>query len=419
MRESWIEIPVGSDFPLENIPFGICRMPEGETVVCTRIGDTVVNLLLLSNLALLDGCGIKDFKILTDFSLNRFMDLGNEVSKKVRRRLMDLFSKGFDEQNLLAMPEMKLIRPVSEVEMLMPVKVGDYTDFYSSREHAYNVGCMFRDPANALLPNWLHIPVGYHGRSSSIVVSGAKIHRPLGQTFPDGAESPVFGPSKQLDFELEMAFVISGNNQLGTPIPVDKAENHIFGMMIFNDLSARDIQKWEYVPLGPFLSKSFGSVVSPWIVTLDALEPFRTNGPEQDPEPLPYLRSGGKRTFDIKLEVFLQPKDGTETRLSQSNFRYLYWNMSQQLAHHTINGCNMRTGDMCASGTISGPDAGSRGSMLELAWKGTEPIVLPDGTTRTFLHDNDTVIMRAFAQNESLRIGFGESRFTLLKTKQL
>jgi len=299
----------------------------------------------------------------------------------------------------------------------MPVEVGDYTDFYSSIEHATNVGVMFRDPENALLPNWKHIPVGYHGRSSSIVVSGTDINRPMGQTLAAGAENPAYGPSKQMDFELEMAFITNKATSLGDQVTLENAEDHIFGMVLFNDLSARDIQKWEYVPLGPFLGKNFGSVVSPWIVTLEALDPFRVQGPEQDPPVLSYLEYQGEKNFDIKLEVFLKPQGGKENLISSSNFKYMYWNMAQQLAHQTVNGCNINPGDMYASGTISGPTPESYGSMLELAWKGTKPLKMDDGGERKFIHDHDAIIMRGYAKNDKVRIGFGETRTTILPAK--
>jgi fumarylacetoacetase len=301
--------------------------------------------------------------------------------------------------------------------MLMPVHVGDYTDFYSSKEHATNVGIMFRDPANALLPNWKHIPVGYHGRASSIVVSGAEVHRPKGQIKPADATIPVFSASKQLDFELETAFIIGKENPLGDSISTAEAEDYIFGMVLFNDLSARDIQSWEYVPLGPFLSKNFASVISPWVVTLDALEPFRCSGPMQDTEVLPYLDFEGDRNFDIDLEVLIKSGNATEVSVCKSNFRYMYWNMCQQLAHHTVNGCNMRIGDLCGSGTISGPDAGSYGSMLELTWKGTKPLKMPDGSERKFINDEDTIIMRGFCDKDGIRVGFGEAVVKILPAK--
>jgi fumarylacetoacetase len=298
--------------------------------------------------------------------------------------------------------------------MHLPVEVGDYTDFYSSIEHATNVGKMFRDPANALLPNWKHLPVGYHGRASSIVVSGTPIQRPSGQILPKGAEQPVFQPSTRLDFELEMAFIIGKESQLGQPISTAAAADYIFGLALFNDWSARDIQQWEYVPLGPFLGKNFGSSISPWIVTLEALEPFKVNGPVQEPAVLPYLQFEGPWNYDIALEVGIQPATNSETIVSRSNYKFMYWNMLQQLAHHTVNGCNVRIGDVMASGTISGPEEGSFGSMLEIAWMGTKPIQMVDGSTRTFLQDGDRVIMRGFAQNAQIRVGFGAVEGTII-----
>lgn len=298
--------------------------------------------------------------------------------------------------------------------MLLPVQIGDYTDFYSSKEHATNVGKMFRDPENALLPNWLHIPVGYHGRSSTIVPSGIPVHRPMGQTLPNGQSTPVFGPSQSIDFELETAFITTDANIMGENIPVNEAEDYIFGMVLLNDWSARDIQKWEYVPLGPFLAKNFASSISPWIVTMDALEPFRTKGPKQEPTPLPYLQQKGKHAFDINLEVYIEPENVEPTLVSKSNFKYMYWSMCQQLAHHTSNGCRVNSGDMMGSGTISGPTEDSYGSMLELTWSGKNPIKMKDGSERKFINDNDTVIMKGYCQNSSVRIGFGDVSSKLL-----
>lgn len=309
------------------------------------------------------------------------------------------------------------IYDIDEVEMLLPVHVPNYTDFYSSIEHATNVGKMFRDPDNALLPNWKHLPVGYHGRASSIVVSGTPIHRPKGQMKPADQDQPVFGPCKQLDFELEMAFIVNKMTDLGESVTVEDAEDAIFGMVIFNDWSARDIQSWEYVPLGPFLGKNFGSSISPWVVTLEALEQFRTSSPKQDPEVLDYLKFEGERNFDIQLEVALKPENGEENVICQSNFKYMYWNMAQQLAHHTVNGCNLEVGDMYASGTISGKDPHSFGSMLELTWRGQYPLKLSNGEERKFIQDNDTIIMRAFAEKEDVRVGFGEVSGTILPAK--
>lgn len=415
---SWLPIPSDSDFPLENIPFGIFRTAEDPAPrAATIIGDTIIDLKHLAKYGYFDGHLAFDHGVLAQASLNAFIGLGKKATQAVRTRLQKIFEENNPE--LRDYPHFRewVCLPVQKVEMLLPIEIGDYTDFYSSREHATNVGTMFRDPANALLPNWLHLPVGYHGRSSSIVASGTPVRRPVGQSepTPENNNLPGFGPSRQVDFELEMAFVVGRNTELGQRIPVAHAEDFIFGMMIFNDWSARDLQKWEYVPLGPFLGKNFGSSVSPWIVTLQALEPFRTSGPEQhSPEPLPYLRGAGPSTFDISLEVVIQPENSPEQTVCRSNFRYLYWSMAQQLAHHTVNGCNVRIGDLMASGTISGPTPDSFGSMLELAWKGTKPVSMADGSERKFIQDHDTVTMRAFAQKDGLRIGFGEVRSEVL-----
>lgn len=321
--------------------------------------------------------------------------------------------------SLLRKEALGLLIPMAEVTMHLPVKVGDYTDFYSSREHATNVGKMFRDPENALLPNWLHLPVGYHGRASSIIPSGQAIHRPTGQTLPKDAQQPVFGPTKRLDFELEMAFIIGKDSELGQPISTAEAEDYIFGLVLFNDWSARDIQKWEYVPLGPFLAKNFASSISPWIVPLEALEHLRVAGYEQtEPTPLPYLQYEGHKNYDVHLEVAIQTADGLESTVSKSNFRHLYWTMVQQLAHHTVGGCNVRVGDMLASGTISGPSESSFGSMLELSWGGSKKVALANGESRTFIEDGDTVVMRGYGEKDGQRIGFGEVRTQVLPAKE-
>jgi len=405
--KSWIDVKENSDFPIQNIPFGIFKTPGGHARAASRIGDTVIDLHALAKHGFLAKMDI-DPLIFGQTTLNDFMALGKPVCRALRQRLAEIFEDA--NPALRDHPEIrrKILFPVEAVQMLLPVRVGDYTDFYSSIEHATNVGVMFRDPSNALLPNWRHIPVGYHGRSSSIVVSGTAIHRPKGQTKADTAEFPEFGPSKQVDFELEMAFITCRKTLLGQSISTDEAEDHIFGLVLFNDLSARDIQKWEYVPLGPFLAKNFGSVISPWIVTLDALEPFRVMGPKQEPVVLPYLQSEGCRNFDVQLDVLIKPENQEEQRVCHSNFKYMYWNMAQQLAHQTVNGCNINVGDMYGSGTISGPTPDSFGSMLEIAWKGTRPVKMPDGTERKFINDNDTIIMRGYAINDNLRIGFGE-----------
>lgn len=413
-RKTWLEVPKDSDFPIQNIPFGVFLTRDDIITIGTRIGDTAIDLGALHQLGYFDGIPLTDDIFLQD-TLNDFISDGKKTWRLVRNRIAEVF----DAEN----PALRdnedhrtvVLFGLDEIEMQRPVMVGDYTDFYSSKEHATNVGTMFRDPDNALLPNWLHIPVGYHGRSSSIIPSGIPVHRPKGQILPAEASEPVFGPSKLVDFELEMAFITTDANHLGEPIPIEEAEDYIFGLVLFNDWSARDIQKWEYVPLGPFLAKNFASSISPWIVTLDALEPFRTEGPKPEKELLPYLQFEGKKSFDINLEVALQPENSEETVVSRSNFKYMYWNMSQQLAHHTINGCPVLSGDMMGSGTISGPTPDSYGSMLELSWRGEKPVKLNDGSERKFIEDNDTVIMRGYCQkNDYARIGFGEVRTKLL-----
>ena len=412
---SWIKIVSDSDFGLENIPFGIFSI-NGKARAATRIGDTVVDLNTLQKAGLFSGIDLTDGVFDTSV-LNDFIELGKPVTNATRARIQELFDVENGELRDNESVRLDALRNLDEVKIEMPVRVGDYTDFYSSREHATNVGTMFRDPNNALLPNWLHIPVGYHGRASSIVVSGTPIHRPKGQTKADDADAPSYGPCRLLDFELEMAFIVGKSNELGTSVTVDNAEDHIFGMVIFNDWSARDIQKWEYVPLGPFLGKNFGSSISPWIVTMEALEPFRSASPKQEPEVLPYLKMGKDHNFDISLEAIIETESGASKTVSNSNFKYMYWSMAQQLAHHTVNGCNMNVGDMCASGTISGPTPDSYGSMLEISWKGTKPVAMPDGTERKFIQDGDSVIMKAYCQKDGKRVGFGEVRSKVLPTK--
>ncbi|TXI71423.1 MAG: fumarylacetoacetase [Flavobacterium sp.] len=412
-RKSWIPVPENSDFPIQNIPFGVFITKEDVITIGTRIGNCAIDMGALQQLGYFEGIELTDDMFMQD-TLNDFISDGKKTWRLVRNRLAELF----DETNPTLRDNKNhrevIIFKVEDIEMLLPVQIGDYTDFYSSKEHATNVGKMFRDPENALLPNWLHIPVGYHGRSSTIVPSGIPVHRPYGQTLPNGETTPVFGPSRLVDFELETAFITTDANLMGEPIPVEEAEEHIFGMVLFNDWSARDIQKWEYVPLGPFLAKNFASSISPWIVTMDALEPFRTKGPEQSPEPLPYLKQKGEKAFDINLEVLIKPENSEETVVSRSNFKYMYWSMAQQLAHHTINGCRVNSGDMMGSGTISGPTEDSFGSMLELTWGGQKPLKMKDGSERKFINDNDTVIVRGYCQKGNLRIGFGEVSSKLL-----
>ncbi len=402
---SWVEVSSDSHFPIQNIPFGVFRRAGISPRLGTRIGDLVLDLAQVAQAGYFDDIQFDTSVFAREF-INDFMALGKAITGAVRQRISELLQS--ESHYDLRHQATKFLIPISEVEMLLPVNVGDYTDFYSSIEHATNVGTMFRNPENALFPNWRHLPVGYHGRASSIVVSGTPVRRPMGQSVPNDAETPVFGASKLLDFELEMAFVIGKNNPLGNRISTQDAEDYIFGFTLFNDWSARDIQKWEYVPLGPFLAKSFTSSVSPWIVTLEALAPFRVPTPRQMPAVLPYLEFEGDKNFDIALQVQLQPPHSEAQTVCESNYKYLYWNINQQLAHHTVNGCNLRVGDMCASGTISGSTPDSFGSMLELTWKGTKPIRMPDGSERKFIQDFDTVTMTAYAEKDGVRVGFGE-----------
>lgn len=412
-RESWLAVQPQSDFPIQNIPFGVFITKDDIVTIGTRIGDYAIDLSALQMLGYLKGIELTDDVFLQD-NLNDFISSGKKTWRAVRNRIADIFDKVNPTLQNNAKHKAAVIFNIDEVEMQLPVYIGDYTDFYSSREHATNVGKMFRDPANALLPNWLHIPVGYHGRSSTVIPSGINVKRPMGQTLPKGETQPVFGPSKRIDFELETAFITTDANLFGESIPVDEAEDHIFGMVLLNDWSARDIQTWEYVPLGPFLAKNFATSISPWVITLDALEPFRTASPKQEPTPLPYLQQTGDKTFDINLEVYLQPEQGKETLICESNFKYLYWTMSQQLAHHTINGCKINAGDLMGSGTISGSTPNSFGSLLELTWAGANPLTLADGSTRTFIEDYDTITMKGYCQNNDIRIGFGEVKSMLL-----
>jgi fumarylacetoacetase len=415
-RTSWVDVPENSDFPIQNLPFGIFSTTEKDARVGVALGEHIIDMYELASRGYLSDI-IKDAEVFNQDKLNPFMKLGRDTVRAVRNELANIFDSNNAKLESNDDDKAAILVKQSSASMHMPVQVGDYTDFYSSKEHATNVGKMFRDPDNALLPNWLHIPVGYHGRASSIVVSGTPVHRPKGQTKPDPDQPPVFGPSKRVDFELEMAFVTYDGKALGDSISSDEAEDYIFGMCLFNDWSARDMQKWEYVPLGPFLAKSFASSVSPWIVTMDALEPFRCAGPQQDPEPLPYLKTKGDHSFDINLEAGIKTDDTDETKLTHSNFKYMYWSMAQQLAHHTVNGCNIRVGDMMASGTISGKESDEFGSMLELTWAGKNPIKLPDGSERKFIEDGDTVIMRGYSKKDSIRIGFGEVRSKVLPAK--
>ena len=410
--ETWIDIPKNSDFSIHNIPFGIFSTKDSKKRVGTAIGDMILDLKSSSDLGVFDNLTF-DYNVFENEYLNDFISLGKSITNNVRL----IIQKELSDSSSVLRNQSNLLINQSDVEMHLPLKIGDYTDFYSSIEHATNIGSMFRDPSNPLLPNWKHIPVGYHGRVSSIVVSGIDIYRPKGQVLLPKKKTPSFQLSSRVDFELEMGFVIGKNSNLGESISTSEAEDYIFGKVLFNDWSARDIQKWEYVPLGPFLGKSFASSISPWVVTLEALDLFRIDGPEQNPKVLPYLQYKGLKNYDINLEVAIHPDNSKESIVSSSNFKYMYWNMSQQLAHHTINGCNLNIGDLMASGTISGKDKGSYGSMLELSWGGKKPVILDDGNSRVFINDNDTVIMRGYCEKNGKRVGFGEVRTKLLGSK--
>jgi fumarylacetoacetase len=412
---SFVPVAAESHFPLQNLPYGMFSpTPRDEPRAGTRIGDFVLDLAVIQNAGLLDSAGLPE-GIFSHPVLNPFMELDPVQRRAVRLLIHGLLRE--DEPTLRDDPVLRgrALLPVESVTLQFPVHVPDYTDFYASREHATNVGTMFRGKENALMPNWLHLPVGYHGRASSLVLSGHDIVRPSGQVLPPDGDEPVFGPCRLLDFELEMGVLVGTGNAIGAPVNVDDADEHIFGYVLVNDWSARDIQKWEYQPLGPFTAKNFATSISPWIVTPEALAPFRCPAPAQDPAPLPYLRERDRGTYDINLEVEVRADGAAEgLRVCASNYRHLYWTAAQQLAHHTVTGCNLNPGDLLASGTISGPDKSSFGSMLEITWRGTEPVTLPGGTERKFLHDGDTVTMTGWCQGDGYRIGFGEVRGKVL-----
>jgi fumarylacetoacetase len=404
---SFLEIPSPSHFPLQNLPYGIFSTPGAVPRVGVRIGNHILDLAALEQHAFF-GPHLQGKNVFARSALNALMGMGKPAWREARAVITNLLQA--DNPTLRDNPALRgaVLIPIEAATLHLPVEIGDYTDFYASRQHATNVGIMFRGKENALMPNWLHLPVGYHGRASSVVLSGEDILRPKGQTLSSGGGAPVFGLSRRLDFELEMGFFIGPGNPLGAPIPIEQAEDHIFGMVLVNDWSARDIQAWEYQPLGPFLAKNFATSISPWVVPMDALEPFRIPGPAQAPEPLPYLRASGPGSFDIHLEVHLQTAQmSTPDVICRSNFKHLYWDMRQMVAHHTITGCNLRPGDLLASGTISGPTDDAYGSLLELAWRGEKPLQLSSGETRSFLQDNDRVTLTGWCQGEGYRVGFG------------
>ncbi|PAA87962.1 hypothetical protein BOX15_Mlig033367g2, partial [Macrostomum lignano] len=405
---SFIPVMPESHFPLQNLPYGIFSTEDNPRHrIGVAIGDQILDLSLVKQF--FDGLCLKPHQAVFESAvLNDLMALGRSAWREARATLQNLLSA----DNLTLQGNSHLMQsafvPQSRAQMHLPATIGDYTDFYSSIEHATNVGTMFRGKDNALMPNWKWLPVGYHGRASSVVVSGTPVRRPVGQTCPVEGQPPVFGPCKLLDFELEMAFFTGPGNAMGEPISIDKADEHIFGMVLMNDWSARDIQKWEYVPLGPFLAKNFGTTISPWVVTMDALTPFVKPNCTQDPAPMPYLAHSDPYTFDINLEVGIKPDGAAQASVvSRSNFKHMYWTMKQQLAHHTVTGCNIRPGDLLASGTISGPTEDSYGSMLELSWKGSKPVSLGGDVTRRFLQDGDEVVMTGWCEGDGHRIGFG------------
>lgn len=396
------------EFPIQNLPYGVFRR-GGEPARCgVAIGDSVVDLSELEAAGLLVAGPGK--RVFAEASLNAFMACGKRAWSAVRARLAELLSEGGDralrdDAALCA----RAVAPIAEVEMRLPFKVAGYTDFYSGRHHAFNVGTMFRGPENALPPNWLSLPIGYNGRASTVVVSGTDIRRPLGQTKPPGAELPIFGPCKRLDIELELGAVLGASSEMGAPLTVAEADDMIFGFVLLNDWSARDIQTWEYQPLGPFQAKAFGTTISPWVVTKAALEPFRVATPPRERPLLPYLKETGPMAYDIHLEVRMQSKaDGAPTTISRTNARELYYSAAQQVAHHAVGGCRMEIGDLLGSGTISGETKDSRGSLLELTWGGAEPLTLSTGEKRTFIEDGDTLTLVGWAQGEGFRVGFGE-----------
>ena len=407
--KSFIEVPAGSHFPIQNLPFGIFQPNAGKPRVGVAIGDLIVDLSVLEELNHFRSPEFQDGEVFSGDSLNGFLALGRPAWRKTREILQELLAADTPALRDNAELRERVFHRQSEVSMKLPARIGNYTDFYSSYHHAHNVGTMLRGAENALMPNWKWLPVAYHGRASSVVLSGADVRRPQGQIKPPDASAPIFSPTKSLDYELEMAFLIGPGNSLGQPVPIDRAIDHIFGLVLMNDWSARDIQAWEYQPLGPFLAKNFCTSISPWVVTLDALEPFRKPLPSQDPEALPYLRAKNDFTFDIHLEARLQTSSMTSPQIiTSTNFQNLYWSISQQLAHHTITGCNLESGDLLASGTISGPTEESRGCMLELTWRGANPLKLPNGETRKWLEDGDTLSITGWAQGDGYRVGFGE-----------
>lgn len=410
--KSFIQYPKSCPFPIENLPYGVFSTELDPSLsIGVAIGDKILNLRAINHL--FSGPELKDKqRVFTERSLNAFMSLKPAAWNEARRTIQDLLSE--NNKTLQNPSYASAFENQADAIMHAPVNIGDYTDFFSSIYHAENCGKLFRRGTSPLPTNWKYLPIAYHGRASSVVISGTPIRRPLGQSCI--GDKPEFGPSKFVDFELEMGFFVGGPpTKLGERIPIDNAEQHIFGMVIVNDWSARDIQKWEYVPLGPFLAKSYGTSISPWVVTMEALAPFKTKNTVQDPTPCSYLQHSDDFNFDINLEVYIKAQNSAVSDLvCKTNYKYMYWTMKQQLAHHTVNGCNVRPGDMMASGTISGPVPDSFGSMLELSWNGENPIKLSNGETRKSIADNDEVIMKGYCEGEGYTVGFGSLSAVLL-----
>lgn len=413
---SFVDVKPESDFPIQNLPYGVVSTADDPAPrVGVAIGDFVLDLAVLQAAKLLD----LPEGVFTQSSINAFMALGPNVWRSTRARISALLRHDNPELRDHAELRAKALLPMQSAKLHLPLRVEGFTDFYSSKEHATNVGTMFRDKTNPLLPNWLHIPIGYNGRASTVVVSGTQIHRPRGQLKPPSAELPSFGPCRRLDFELEIGVVLGQSSAMGSMLTEQQAEEMIFGFTLLNDWSARDIQQWEYVPLGPFQAKAFATSISPWIVTREALEPFRVHGPVQDPAPLPYLQQKGANNYDMALEVALRtPAMQQPARISATNFKYMYWSSVQQLVHHASSGCAMSVGDLLGSGTVSGPERDQLGSLLELSWNGTEPVQLPGGESRGFLEDGDSLVMRGWCQGDGYRVGFGEVEGTVLAASE-
>ena len=416
--KSFVPVAKDSHFPIQNLPYGVFTTPANYTPrVGVAIGDQVLDLSVLEHAGLLDI--VPGERLFNRSTLNTFIERGPETWTRARAAVSELLRAENGRLRDDAPLRARAFAPQSAAKMLLPLTIPGYTDFYSSKEHATNVGSMFRDPAHALLPNWLHLPIAYNGRASSVVVSGTPVLRPNGQIKRPESQQPQFGACRKLDFELETAFVIGVANALGEPIPVASALAHVFGMVLMNDWSARDLQQWEYIPLGPFNSKSFATSISPWLVTMEALEPFRVEAPVQSPAPLPYLEAPEFPAYDIRLEAAIMPAGGPATTITRTNFRTMYWTIPQQLAHHTVSGCNTRVGDVMGSGTISGATPDSYGSLLELTANGTRPLRLANGAERRFLEDDDEVVLTGWAQGKDYRVGFGECRGKVVAARSM